>query len=134
LDAGPRFQHRFWLSRELMEQIYKYLRALKNVTLMLLVVSVILTVLHFPYDVDAPLTPQEIKVAQEYYTEAYQKPVAKNHEESGYQTEYLRVAQAAADACAVNGTAQKKRAWEVSHALSAFRTSYQVTRNLADSL
>jgi SAM-dependent methyltransferase len=98
LDAGPRFQHRFWLSRELMEQIYKYLRALKNVTLMLLVVSVILTVLHFPYDVDAPLTPQEIKVAQEYYTEAYQKPVAKNHEESGYETEYLRVAQAAADA------------------------------------
>jgi len=81
-----------------MEQIYKYLRALKNVTLMLLVVSVILTVLHFPYDVDAPLTPQEIKVAQEYYTEAYQKPVAKNHEESGYETEYLRVAQAAADA------------------------------------
>src|SRR5215471_15306241 len=92
----PRFQHRFALSKELMEQIHKFLRALKNVTLMLLVFSVILTVLHFPYDADAPLTPQEIKVAQEYYTAAYQKPVAKNHEKSGYETEYLRVAQAAA--------------------------------------
>src|SRR5215510_13456638 len=94
----PRFQHRFALSKELMEQIHKFLRTLKNVTLMLLVFSVILTVLHFPYDADAPLTPQEIKVAQEYYTAAYQKPVAKNHEKSGYETEYLRVAQAAADA------------------------------------
>src|SRR5499427_2996262 len=94
----PRFQHRFSLFKELMEQIYKYLRTLKNVTLMLLVFSVILTVLHFPYDADAPLTPQEIKVAQEYYTAVYQKPVAKNHEKSGYETEYLRVAQAAADA------------------------------------
>ena len=81
-----------------MDQAYKYLRALKNVALALLVVSLILGVLHFPYDVDAPLTAEEVKAAQKYYTEAYQKPVTENKEESEYETEYLRVAQFAAEA------------------------------------
>ena len=81
-----------------MDQAYKYLRALKNVALALLVVSFILGVLHFPYDVDAPLTAEEVKAAQKYYTEAYQKPVTENKEESEYETEYLRVAQFAAEA------------------------------------
>lgn len=81
-----------------MDPAYKYLRALKNVVLALLVVSLILGVLHFPYDVDAPLTAEEVKAAQKYYTEAYQKPVTASKAESEYETAYLRVAQFAAEA------------------------------------
>ena len=81
-----------------MKYIYKYLRALKHVTLVVLTLSVILGILHFPYDVDVPLTPQEIEAARKYYTEAYRKPVTDNPVRSEYETEYLRVAQAAAEA------------------------------------
>ena len=89
----------------LMESIEKYLTALKRVTvvaLLLMVAAVLIVVLisviHFPYDVDAPLNQQEVEAAQKYYTEAYQKPVTENPVRSEYETEYIRVAEAAAKA------------------------------------
>jgi SAM-dependent methyltransferase len=80
------------------EHINKYFRALKHVLLALLVLSLILSVLHFPYDVDAPLTAEEVKAAQKYYNQAYQKPAAlENTEKSEYESEYLRVTREAAE-------------------------------------
>jgi SAM-dependent methyltransferase len=80
-----------------MEHTYKYFRALKNVIFAFLVANVIFSALHFPYDVDAPLTSEEVKATQKYYTEAYQSPAAsENKEKSQYETEYLRITKDAA--------------------------------------
>ncbi len=87
-----------------MKSVRKYLIAAKRVTaatLFFIVVAGVLTVIiaavHFPYDVDAPLTRQEVEAARKYYTEAYQKPVIENPARSEYETEYIRVAQKAAE-------------------------------------
>ncbi|MEO6165305.1 MAG: class I SAM-dependent methyltransferase, partial [Candidatus Binatia bacterium] len=58
----------------------------------------LLGVLHFPYDVDAPLTQQEIAAAQKYYTDAYRAPVSESEVKSEYETKYLRLAEVAAKA------------------------------------
>jgi SAM-dependent methyltransferase len=79
-----------------MGRVQKYLRALKHVMIVVLTVTIITGAIHFPYDVDAPLTQQEVEAARKYYTEAYQKPVTENQIRSEYETEYLRVAEAAA--------------------------------------
>ena len=79
-----------------MEAIRKYLAALKHILSATLVLLVFLGVLHFPYDVDAPLTQQEIAAAQKYYTDAYRAPVKANQVNTEYETKYLRVAEAAA--------------------------------------
>jgi SAM-dependent methyltransferase len=81
-----------------MGRIYKYLKALKRLMVALFVITFIIAAIHFPYDVDTPLTPKEIEAARKYYTEAYQKPAIENQVKSEYETEYLRVAQAAAEA------------------------------------
>src|SRR5258708_1330205 len=66
-----------------------------------LVLIMVISAIHFPYDVDAPLTREEVEAAQKYYTEAYRKPVSENQEErserSEYETKYIRVAEAAAN-------------------------------------
>ncbi len=80
-----------------MVHLYKYLRALRNTLALLAAVSLILSLLHFPYDTDTPLTPEEIKAARKYYTEAYQRPTTEEKGNSEYETKYLRVAQAAAE-------------------------------------
>ena len=79
-----------------MATIFKYLRALKNLTVTLLIAVITVGAIHFPYDIDAPLTKQEAEAARKYYTDAYQKPVTENRETSSYETEYIRVAEAAA--------------------------------------
>ena len=79
-----------------MIHIYKYWIALKRVTIAALVLSLCLAIIHFPYDVDAPLTEQELEAARKYYTAAYQHPVTENKAESEYETKYLRVAREAA--------------------------------------
>jgi SAM-dependent methyltransferase len=79
-----------------MEAVHKYLRALKHVMIALLGVTLIISAIHFPYDVDAPLTRQEVEAARKYYTEAYQKPVSENQAPSEYETAYVRVAEAVA--------------------------------------
>jgi len=79
-----------------MKSLLKYFIALKRVGVALITVVVLVAVLHFPYDVDAPLIRQQIENAQKYYTQAYQKPVAENRAASEYETRYIRVAEAAA--------------------------------------
>jgi SAM-dependent methyltransferase len=79
-----------------MEIIKTYLTALKRVAVAALLLVVFLSVTHFPYDVDSPLTKQELEAAQKYYTEAYQKPATENKIPSEYETKYIRVAEAEA--------------------------------------
>jgi len=81
-----------------MEIAKKYFKALMHVALVALLLIVVNSAIHFPYDTDAPLTPQEIESARKYYTEAYQKPVTQNQVTSEYETEYIRVAERAAEA------------------------------------
>jgi cyclopropane fatty-acyl-phospholipid synthase-like methyltransferase len=81
-----------------MGRIHIYLIALKHVTLVVLGVTVIISAIHFPYDIDAPLTQQEIEAARKYYTAAYEKPVTETQVKSEYETEYIRAAEAAARA------------------------------------
>ena len=80
-----------------------YLIALKRVTASVfllavaaLILSFINSAIHFPYDVDAPLTQQEAEAARKYYTEAYRTPVNEDQAKSEYETKYLQVAAAAA--------------------------------------
>ena len=87
-----------------MHSIKKYLKALKYVIGAVslfagagLVLIIVISAIHFPYDVDAPLTREEVEAAQKYYTEAYRKPVGENQERSEYETKYIRVAEAAAN-------------------------------------
>ena len=81
-----------------MNRVHNYLIALKNVTIAVFLLTVVIAVIHFPYDVDAPLIQQEIEAARNYYTEAYKEPVAESKERSEYETEYIRVAEDAAKA------------------------------------
>jgi SAM-dependent methyltransferase len=81
----------------------KYLTALKQVTvaglavvLAALLVTVTNSAIHFPYDVDVPLTKQEVAAAQKFYTEAYRMPVLEKQATSEYETKYIRVAETAA--------------------------------------
>lgn len=74
----------------------KYLRVLKHVTVAALLFTILLSLLHFPYDVDAPLSEQEVEAARRYYTEAYKKPVVEDPSRSEYETKYIRVAESAA--------------------------------------
>ena len=79
-----------------MRSLYKYLIALKHVAVLLLTVVVLVSAIHFPYDVDAPLTQEQVEAARKYYTDAYQKPVTESPVKSEYETKYIRVAEAAA--------------------------------------
>jgi hypothetical protein len=79
-----------------METIHKYLVASKRLAIVLLVVVTIIAAIHFPYDIDAPLTSQDVEAARKYYTEAYQKPVAESQVTSAYETDYIRVAEGTA--------------------------------------
>ena len=81
----------------MMEAIKKYLIALRHVMVAALFLLALLCVLHFPYDVDAPLTEQEIAAAQKYYADAYRAPVSEGAT-TEYDTKYLRLAEAAAKA------------------------------------
>jgi SAM-dependent methyltransferase len=80
-----------------MESVRQYWVALKRVTLVAVTVILVIGAVHFPYDVDAPLTQQEVEAARKYYTDVYQKPVAGNQPTSEYETRYIRVAEAAAE-------------------------------------
>jgi SAM-dependent methyltransferase len=80
-----------------MEAIRKYLAALKHILIAAPVLLTLLGVIHFPYDVDAPLTQQEIAAAQKYYADAYRAPVTEGPT-TEYETKYLRLAEVAAKA------------------------------------
>src|SRR5512139_3010725 len=81
----------------------QYLIALRRLTVSAsffvvaaLIIALINSAIHFPYDVDAPLTQQEAEAARKYYTEAYRTPVNEDQAQSEYETKYLQVAAAAA--------------------------------------
>ena len=77
-----------------MKTLYKYLQYAMVATLLVIIIN---TVIHFPYDIDSPLTQQEIEAAQKFYTEAYKKPVSDEQVKSEYEAEYARLAQSAAE-------------------------------------
>ena len=62
----------------------------------IVIFTIIIAAIHFPYDTDEPLTPQDLDAARRYYTAAYQKPVTESQTTSEYETKYIRVAEAAA--------------------------------------
>ena len=74
---------------------------MKHVALATTIVLIVVGALHFPYDIDAPLTQQELEAARKYYTDAYQKPLEQQAERSEYETEYIRVAEIAARAARI---------------------------------
>ena len=76
----------------------RVLLALKHVTSTLLAVVTVIATIHFPYDIDSPLTPEEIDNARKFYSNVYQKPATETPTTSEYETEYIRVAEAAAKA------------------------------------
>lgn len=64
---------------------------------------VLIAALHFPYDVDAPLTEAEVEKNRRFYAEAYEKPTTANEPGvSEYESEYTRVAEAAAKASRID--------------------------------
>jgi SAM-dependent methyltransferase len=71
-------------------------KSLQFVTVALVALVAAIAILHFPYDVDAPLTPQEIEAARKYYTDAYKKPPIESQGSSEYETKYIQVSEAAA--------------------------------------
>ena len=76
-----------------MEAIKKYLR---HVAVALVALTIIIAAIHFPYDVDAPLTLQQVEAARKYYTEAYKKPPIESQGNSEFETKYIQVAEASA--------------------------------------
>lgn len=59
----------------------------------------LIAALHFPYDVDAPLTEAEVEKNRKYYAEAYEKTTTANEQGvSEYESQYTRVAETAAKA------------------------------------
>jgi SAM-dependent methyltransferase len=79
------------------EGIYRYLAALRNLALALLIIIVTTAALNFPYDVDAPLSQQDLETARSYYADAYRKPAIKNEAATEFETKYVSVARAAAE-------------------------------------
>jgi SAM-dependent methyltransferase len=76
-----------------MEVLKRYLTAFKYVSIATPLFLAILGILHFPYDIDAPLTQQEIAAAQNYYADAYRAPNNEGESRSEYETKYLRLAE-----------------------------------------
>jgi SAM-dependent methyltransferase len=67
--------------------------ALTRVGLTFLVVAAVLAAIHFPYDVDEPLTHQQMEAARKYYVEAYTKPTLEGQLPSSVDTEYVHIAE-----------------------------------------
>ncbi len=83
--------------------IRTYVIALKRVVIMFIALTLILGIIHFPWDTDAPLTPMEIESAQKYYADAYGKP-APSQAQTDFETQYLHVAIAEAKAFRIDGS------------------------------
>lgn len=78
-----------------------YLKALGNLSLVVLLLISVNSAVHFPYSVDTPLSPRELDAARKYYTDAYQKSAETATGNSEYESEYIRVAEAMAKARAI---------------------------------
>lgn len=64
---------------------------------------VLIAAAEFPYDVDAPLSPEQVEKSRAYYAQAY-KAGASTEEQSNseYETKYIRIATAAAEKDHIN--------------------------------
>ena len=69
--------------------------SLQLITVMLYALFASSDAIHFPYDVDAPLNPQEIEAAQKYCTDAYKKP-PESQGSSECEAKPIQVSEAAA--------------------------------------
>jgi SAM-dependent methyltransferase len=59
---------------------------------------VLLAALHFPYDVDTPLSARDLEDSRKYYADAYQRATVGDESPSAeYASKYLQVAKAAAE-------------------------------------
>ena len=62
-----------------------------------------LAALHFPYDVDAPLTALELDKARKYYAEAYRESSSENNQlNPKYEARYIQIAKSAAEHARIN--------------------------------
>jgi SAM-dependent methyltransferase len=69
----------------------------------LLAAMMLVAALNFPYDVDAPLSAQELENSRKYYAEAYQERANGNEQStSEYDAKYLQTAKAAAEGAHIN--------------------------------
>ena len=73
-----------------------FFKTKKAETLVIIIVSV--AVGHFPHDIDAPLSQHELETARNYYADAYRKPGTKDDVTTDFETKYISVARAAAEA------------------------------------
>jgi SAM-dependent methyltransferase len=69
----------------------------KYSVIVLSAVVVLIAVTHFPYDVDRPLSAEEVAKNRQYYAEAYQKSTPAETPASEYDTKYLKMAAEAAE-------------------------------------
>lgn len=68
----------------------------------------ILTLLHFPYDVDRPLDGAEMEKTRQYYADAYkQAPAAAEAPPSEFETRYLEIATIAAKNFDIDGQVRR---------------------------
>ena len=65
---------------------------LRKVAICVISVAAILVALHFPYDVDQPLTDADLEVVRKYYADAYKQAPAVEAPPSEFETKYLEVA------------------------------------------
>lgn len=75
------------------ESRFKVFKVLKLLGVAVPLAILAIAAFHFPYDVDAPLTPEELDKSRKYYEEAYRKPEAGEPESpSAYETKYIQMA------------------------------------------
>lgn len=69
---------------------------------------VCIAAINFPYDVDSPLTEDELEKSRKYYGEAYRLSGGSDqHSTPEYDAKYLRVAREAAEACRIHEQVQQ---------------------------
>ncbi|MGA2701750.1 MAG: hypothetical protein ABSH35_11730 [Isosphaeraceae bacterium] len=70
----------------------------KRLAVLALLAFILVIALHYPYDVDAPLSDAQVESNRKYYEDAYLKPVPEKEQGSSeYESRYTQVAKAAAE-------------------------------------
>ena len=68
-------------------------KALRRILQAVIVAVILIAALNFPYDVDAPLSAQELDKSRQYYAQAYKQGPTPGEEQapSEYDTKYLKI-------------------------------------------
>ena len=79
-------------------------KALRRILQAVIVAVILIAAMNFPYDVDAPLSAQELDKSRQYYAQAYKQGPTPGEEQapSEYDTKYLKIATAMAASEGVN--------------------------------